>query len=297
MQDFVAIIGASGNVGHALAEGLLSRAIHVRAIARHAEKLQNLSARGAETRIGTVEDRAFLAEAFRGAAAAFVMIPPNYAAPDFLAYQREIAGHLCAAIREAGVARVVSLSSVGAELASGNGPIAGLHVLETELDQVPGLHVVHLRPTYFMENHLSTIGLIKTMGMNGSAMKADLAMPMIATKDIAAAAVEILATPTFTGRRVRYLLGPRDYTMTDVTRILGAAVGRPGLAYMQFPAADTRNALVGMGLSPSVAGAFVEMAEGFNRGLIAAEPRSAANTTPTTMEEFAATVFKTVFGA
>lgn len=297
MQDFVAIIGASGNVGHALAEGLLSRGVHARAIARHAEKLQSLSARGAETRIGTVEDRTFLAEAFRGAAAAFVMIPPNYAATDFLAYQREIVGHLCAAIREAGVVRVVTLSSVGAELASGNGPIAGLHVLETELDQVPGLHVVHLRPTYFMENHLGTIGLIKTMGLNGGAIKADLAMPMIASRDVAAAAADILAAPTFTGRSVRYLLGPRDYTMSEATRILGAAVGRPGLAYMQFPAADTRSALVGMGISPSVAGAFVEMAEGFNSRLVTGEPRSADNTTPTTMEEFAGTVFKTVFGS
>ena len=85
--------------------------------------------------------------------------------------------------------------------------------------------------------------------------------------------------------------------MSEATRILGAAVGRPGLAYMQFPSADTRSALVGMGISPSAAAAFVEMAEGFNTGRIAGEPRSAANTTPTTMEEFAGSVFKTAYGA
>ena len=102
-------------------------------------------------------------------------------------------------------------SSVGAELPEGTGLIAGVHVLEQLVDKIAGVHVVHLRPGYFMENHLHQVGMIKGMGINGSPLLADLPIGMVATRDIAAVAAEYLANPTFTGREVRYLLGPRDW--------------------------------------------------------------------------------------
>jgi uncharacterized protein YbjT (DUF2867 family) len=278
-----------------LSEGLVTRGAKVRALARTAGRLQELERRGAEIRAGSLTDPAFLAAAFAGAAAAFVMIPPDYTTADHHAYQRATAGRLVAALRQARVPRVVDLSSVGAELPAGTGPIAGLHVLEEGLNAIPGIHVVHLRASYFMENHLGSIGLIKSAGINGSSMKADLPLPMIATRDIAHAAVECLAKPTFTGRSVRYLLGPRDYTPAEATRILGAAGGKPDLKYVEFPYEDTQKALASHGFSEDVARLFVEMQRAFNEGTIRTEARSVANTTPTTLEEFARSVFAPAF--
>jgi uncharacterized protein YbjT (DUF2867 family) len=178
-----------------------------------------------------------------------------------------------------------------------NGPIAGLHLLEKRLDQIEGLHVVHLRPTYFMENELNSIGLIKSAGITGSPLKAEQAIPMIATRDIAAVATELLANPTFTGRSFRELLGPRDYAPRDTARILGQAIGKPELPYVQFPPADAHKAMVAAGLSPSLADDYVEMYDAFNEGRVRSlQGRSAATTTPTTLEDFARGSFAPAYG-
>jgi uncharacterized protein YbjT (DUF2867 family) len=296
MSGVVAVTGATGHVGSGLVRALRTRGVPVRAVGRSAERLAGLVETGAEAAVGSIEDAAFLVKTFEGAAAVFAMIPPHYGAPDNRAYQRSIVESLARAVEKAGVKRAVTLSSVGADLASGNGPIAGLHILEKRLEQVSGLHVVHLRPAYFMENELSSIGLIKSAGITGSPLKADAAFPMIATRDIAAVAADLLATPTFEGHSFRELLGPREYTPRESARILGEAIGKPELPYVEFSFEDTRRALVGAGLSPSLADDFLEMYAGFNGGRVRAlQGRSAATTTPTTLEEFARTVFAPAF--
>lgn len=183
---------------------------------------------------------------------------------------------------------MVNISSLGADLTSGTGPILGLHAQEERLNRdFPGA-VLHLRPGYFMENFFFSINLIKGQGINGSPLKPDLALPMIATRDISEVAAEALATLSFTGKSVRELLGPRDTTLTEATRILGAAIGRPELPYVQFPYDAAHKAMVAMGVSVDVANRFNEMYQGFNNGLIRpTDPRSPKNATPTTLEVFA----------
>jgi uncharacterized protein YbjT (DUF2867 family) len=190
------------------------------------------------------------------------------------------------------------LSSVGAHLSEGTGPILGLHDLEAKFDTLRDAAVVHLRPAYFMENHLWSIPVIRGQGVNGSPVLPDAPIPMVATKDIADAATRLLLGGTFTGHSVRYLLGPRDLTMSEATRILGKAIGNPGLKYVQFPEEEARKAMIGMGMSRSVVEALLEMERGFNTGRIhPTQERNAENTTPTTLEEFAITVFASAYKA
>ncbi len=212
------------------------------------------------------------------------MIPPHHNVPDLRADQLRIAASLAEGLKTAGVSRVVALSSSGASLPSGTGPIAGLHEFEELLKSIPGLSVVALRPTFFMENHLASIHLVKSAGINGSAARAGVAVGMIATRDIAAAAAEYLTAPAFDGYMVRELYGPRDYTYPEVTSILGAAIGKPELAYVEFSYEDFRKGLLGAGFSASVADAYVEMYTALNDGRIQSTmSRNASNTTPTTM--------------
>lgn len=298
MPHLVTITGATGNIGKALAERLLQSGVKIRAVARNAEKLALLTTKGAEACVGDVENTAFLTEAFLGADAVFAMIPPHSNVPDLRADQLRIAATLSEALKTAGVSRVVALSSAGASLPSGTGPIAGLHKFEELLKSIPGLSVVALRPTFFMENHLDSIHLIKSAGINGSAARADVALAMIATRDIAAVATEYLMAPTFDGYAVRELYGPRDYTHREATSILGAAIGKPDLAYVEFSYEDFRNGLLGAGFSASVADAYVEMYTAFNEGRIQSTmSRNASNTTPTTLEEFAREVFAPAYQA
>jgi uncharacterized protein YbjT (DUF2867 family) len=226
------------------------------------------------------------------------MIPPKYDALDFRGYQNRVGETLVSALSNARVPRIVTLSSIGAHLSQGTGPILGLHDLEAGIDNLRDASVVHLRPTYFMENHLWSISVIREHGINGSPVRPDIPIPMVATKDIADAAARLLLDGTFTGHTVRYLLGPRDLTMSEATRILGDAIGNPGLKYVQFPEEEARKAMAGMGMSGGAVEAMLEMQRGFNAGRIRpTRERDAENTTPTTMEEFAKTIFATTYRA
>lgn len=294
----IAVMGATGNTGRILSERLLERGSEVRALGRSAERLSGLVARGAEAAVGEVADAGYLADAFGGADAVYTLIPPNVQAEDYSAFQDRVGEAIIAAIEQSGVGRVVFLSSVGADLPAGTGPIAGLHRQERRLRSLDGVDVLALRPGFFFENHFETLGLIKHQGINGGAVAPDTSLPMIATGDIAEVAAGALVEPDFSGFTVRELLGPRDLTMAEATRIIGEAIGKPELPYVQFTYEDFEASLTQMGLSASVAALYAEMARGFNAGKVRSlEGRSAANTTPTTLETFAAELLAPAYRA
>jgi len=284
----IAVMGASGHTGRKVAELLLDSGEKVRALARSKEKLAPLEKKGAEVQTGEAADARFLASAFRGAEGVFTLLPPDSRSTDYRALQDRIGEATAKAIRESGVRRVVFLSSVGADLPAGTGPIAGLHAHEERLRQLEGVDVLNLRPGYFFENFEETLGLIKHQGINGGAIAPDVTIPMIATRDIADAAARALRERRFQGVTVRELLGPRDLSHSEATRILGARIGKPDLQYVQFPYADFVKALVETGLSENIASLYAEMARALNEGRVKSlEGRRPENTTTTRFEDFA----------
>ncbi|HWR71615.1 MAG TPA: NAD(P)H-binding protein, partial [Nitrospirota bacterium] len=200
------IVGATGKVGSKIAMILLRMGENVRMISRNEERLKPFVAQGATPFVGDVTDTEFLTSAFSEAEAVFVMIPPHYGTPDFGAYQDAIGQSITTAVQQAKMRYVVNLSSVGAELPEGTGPISGLHRQEERLNRIPGLNVLHIRAAYFMENLLMNIPLIRSSGIMGSAILGDLNIPMIATTDIAEEAAERLLNRDFSGTSIQYLL-------------------------------------------------------------------------------------------
>jgi uncharacterized protein YbjT (DUF2867 family) len=281
------ITGATGKVGGGIAQKLLAAGKPVLAIARSREKLAALEKAGAEIAVGDLKDSVFLAKNLVGAEAVFLMVPPDLATPDVQAHYDVYGSAAAKAVAESGVRYVVHLSSFGAHLPKGNGPIAGLHRQEERLNALSGVNVLHLRAGYFMENYYGSIGMIKGMGINGSPMLPDLKFPQIATQDISAHAALRMANKDFSGHSVQELLGPRDISMKEATAALGKAIGKPELPYVQFPYEDALKAMVGMGISQSMAASFVEMNKGFNEGTLGKANRNPSTTTPTTIEEFA----------
>jgi uncharacterized protein YbjT (DUF2867 family) len=286
------ITGATGNTGSAAAETLLAGGEKIRVIGRSAEKLKRFADKGAEVFVGDVLDTVAMTRAFTGAAAVYAMIPPDFAQEDFSGYQLLVSDSLAAAIEAAGVKYVVSLSSVGAQLPKGAGPVSGLHHFERRLEKVAGLNVLHLRPAYFFENFLFQIPVIGMLGAMANMLRGDLVMPMIATRDIGARAAAELRARKFSGHSTRELLGPRDLTLNEAAAILGQAIGRPGLSYVQAPPEQILPAMQQMGMSADAANLIAEMYRALNDGqMVALEKRSAENTTPTTLESWAAEVF------
>jgi len=282
------ITGATGKTGSKLTEILLEKGHKVRVIGRDAVKLKAFTLKGAEPAVGDAADKAFLTEAFSGAEAVFALIPPNIGVADFRAYQTKIGENIVAAIKASGVKYVVNLSSQGAHLPDRTGPIKGLHDQEQRLNELKGVNVLHLRPTYFMENLLMNIDMIRKMNIMGSAVRGDVKFAMIATKDIAAYAAERMVKRDFSGKSVADLLGARDLSLNDAAVIIGKKLGKPDLAYVAFPYEDAEKGMVAMGLTPDMSRLYIEMSKALNEGLFAVNiSRTKENTTPTAFETFA----------
>jgi len=281
------VLGAGGHTGHVVATNILARGEKVRVVGRNSAHLQPLASKGAEVFIADVTDASALAKVFHQAEAAYVMIPPNLTSKDPLGHSDRVSDAIAAAVQKSGVKNLVALSSVGAELPSGTGPVVGLHNLEQKLNQIGPPNVLYLRAAYFMENTLPQAFAIKKMGNAAGPLRPDLKIPMIATRDIGNVAADVLLHPTIRGKQIRELHGQRDLTYADVTSTIGKAIGKPDLKYHQLKDAQFHDVLVQTGMSPQVADVLVEMSAALNAGKMhPLEPRTPQNTTPTTYENF-----------
>lgn len=208
-----------------------------------------------------------------------------------------MADAIVSAVKNSGVKNVVTLSSVGTHIEEFSGVVYGLRYLEQKLNELEGENLLHLRPTYFMENAFGQIPVIKQNGIMGSPVKADLKFNVIATQDIAAYAAKRLLALDFKGKGIQYLLGQRDVTYSEIAKVFGTAIGKPDLAYVEFPFEGLKQALMGMGASESLADSMNAFIGKLNEGKVLADAkRTAESTTPTTIEEFAKT-FAHVFNS
>jgi uncharacterized protein YbjT (DUF2867 family) len=282
------ILGASGNTGSIIANSLLKKGRKVRVIGRDVGRLQSFVRQGAEAFTANVNDAAALTKAFSGARAAYLMLPP---AKSREGQERDSDG-IAKAVKESGVPYAVHLSSYGAQVPEGTGPVAGLHSSEQKLNGISGLNVLHLRAAYFMENNLVAIGMIHGMGVFGNALQPDLKLPMAATRDVGDYAAQRLLDLDFSGQQTRELLGERDLSMTEAVAVIARGIDKPDLRYEQFPYDQVQQALTQMGVPPKGAAMYIEMYKAINAGiLIPQEPRSPENTTPTSFEQFVQGVF------
>jgi uncharacterized protein YbjT (DUF2867 family) len=286
------VLGATGHTGSIIANSLLLKGERVRVVGRDAARLERFVRKGAEAFTANVSDAAALSKAFSGARAAYLMLPPSMTSPDYRADQERESDAIAQAVKETGLHYAVHLSSFGADVAEGTGPIAGLHSSEQKLNAIGGLNVLHVRAGYFMENNLLAIGMIQGMGIFGHALLPDLKLPMIATRDIGDYVAERFLRLDFSGKETQELLGQRDLSITEATAILARGIGKPDLRYVQFPYEQVQQVLMQMGVPQKTAGQFIEMYKAVNEGVVAArERRSAENTTPTSFEKFVQDVF------
>ena len=281
----ITIMGASGNTGKMIAEALLTNGEKVRVLGRSRERLKELERQGAEVMIGDMTDAAHLTTAFRGADAVYTLIPPDPGSTDFRSHQHRISEAIADAIRASGVRYVVTLGTI---VESTTCPAAGVCSHEDRLKLLDGVNTLALHAGFFFENHFLELAGVKQRGINGSTIAPDVAIPMIATRDIAVVAARALRERRFNGYVVRELLGERDLTMKQVTQMLGDRIGKPNLQYVQLTPADFIADLRKMGLSQNFANEVEQAFSGINEGHSRPkEARRPENSTPTRFEEFA----------
>ncbi len=276
------VFGATGNTGKVVANTLLDRGAKVRVVARDPGKVEALRARGAEVVRGDVGDAASIASALAGATGAYFLVPPDPTSEDYLARGRRIIDGFASALRAHPLKHAVMLSSVGAQHASGTGPIVNTHYAESVLGEV-GTPFTFVRAAYFMENILGNVPAMKGDGVlpvfgGGEGFP----FPMIATHDIGIAAAEALLAPSTSNRCIE-LSAAKDYSLQDAADIASAALGRP-VKPLVLPIDALVPTYMQYGMSANIAGLYREMIEGMGKGLVAFEGKVSRTHGATTLE-------------
>jgi len=260
------ITGSLGNTGKPLTSILVKAGHQVTVISSNPDKAAEIRSLGAIPAIGSVSDIDFLTNAFRGADAVYTMVPPDMSTTDYRAYMARTGSAYVSAIKAAGVTRVVNLSSIGAHLESGTGPIAGLHQVEQMLESIPGLALRHLRAGFFYTNFYFNVDMIRHAGILGNNYGADDTLMMVHPEDIAAAAAEELQQ-TFTGTGVRYVVSD-ERRPAEAAALIGAAIGKPDLPWVSFDDEQALNGMLQAGLNNEIARNYVEMGTAVRSGIL-----------------------------
>ena len=283
----IALTTPTGQIGSKLANILLDRNSDVTLIARHPEKVKNLTSRGAKVIAGEHSDPALVEQAVRGADALFWLTPAEMTSHDPLGMARRMAEAGASVIRQHPELHVVQLSSAGAFLPSGTGPIVG-HYETEEKFRAAGKNIVSLRPNEFMENVFFSLPTIIAQGTIYTSLPGSVKAPIIATQDIAEVAAESLLKP-IDGHHVVDIVGPQEISLDEWARIAGQAIGKQ-IRVVTVPGDKLKAAMSQSGVSPEMAALLVEMEEAFPRiqGSFKGEQK---RTGKVTFSQFAGEVF------
>jgi NAD(P)H dehydrogenase (quinone) len=266
-----AITGITGNVGGAVARTLLAQGKPVRAVVRDAAKGKAWADLGCEVAIAEMEDAAALARAFAGAEGVFVLPPPNFDPTPGFPEARVVIDAVRQALVAAQPARVICLSTVGAQATQSN-LLSQRTLMEEALATLP-LPVTFLRPAWFLDNLAWDIAPAREQGVLSSFLQPlDRAVPMVAAADVGRVAAELLVQEGAIERIVE-LEGPERVSPNAIAAALSQALGRP--VHAQAVPRETWGALFrAQGTKDPVPR--IQMLDGFNEGWITFEGTDAA---------------------
>jgi uncharacterized protein YbjT (DUF2867 family) len=258
----IAVTAPTGHVGSAVADFLLDiGGVDVKLLGRRPEKLKKFVHRGAEVVAGSQDDADYLTDATGDVDALFWVTPPGYGSDDLRGFQNRLGKAAATAVRVNGIPRVVNLSSLGADLASGVGPISGLHDVEELLNEACR-HVAHLRPGFFFENLLWQLDSIRKWGRISLPLSGTKRYPMIATRDIGRMAASRLASRGWVGHFVGELHGPADLSFDEVAKILSETLDRK-IVYVKCDREEARQFMLDSAMSESAVDSMLEMYDAF----------------------------------
>ncbi|MEJ5106843.1 NmrA family NAD(P)-binding protein [Chryseobacterium sp. MYb328] len=283
----IIITGSLGNVAKPLTKQLIEQGHDITVISSNEARKHDIESLGAKPAIGSITDLEFLTQTFNGADSVFVMTPPAISAGNIVQNTINTGKKYAEAIKNAGVKRAVMLSSVGAGSPVENGPIKGLHHIEKLYNEVESTSFTFLRAGYFYTNFFNDIPLIKNAGIIGGNYPENTEIPVVHPADIAKAAAEELVKNE-TGKNIRYIVSD-SRKASDFAKILGAAVEKPELPWVEFSDEDSLGGMLQAGLPQDMAELYVEMGLGMKTGTVQKDfiEHNSPVTGSTKLEDFA----------
>ena len=260
------VLGATGQVGGAVARHLLEQKLSLRVVVRSADKGEPFAAKGCEAAVANLLDTAALTLALRGAEGVFVLIPPLFDPSEGFPEARAIYASITTALKAARPGRVVCLSTVGAQASEPN-LLNQLGMMEQEFGKLD-IPVAFLRASWFMENFVWDVASARDEGIVHSFLQPlDRKIPMVATDDIGRAAADLLQED-WHGRRVVELQGPAPLSPDDVANAFARILDRKVKADV-VPHESWETMFLSAGMrNPTPR---IQMLEGFNAGWISFE--------------------------
>jgi uncharacterized protein YbjT (DUF2867 family) len=291
----IAVTTPTGHVGSHVVRMLCQAGNRPRLLLRSPDRLDAEMRDQAELAVGDQRDAGYVAEATRDAKAVFWVHPDDWSLPDPDADAERTGEGLAAAMRKNRIARVVFLSSIGAEKRHGAGFVDGLARIEQRLDAArdeTGTALLHLRCGYFMTNLLTELDGLRA-GRLTTTRPLDDPMPWVDPRDIATVATVRLLADDWTGRQVQAVHGPADLTWTEAATALSTATGVP-ITAQQITDDEQRSALRDAGMNEVAVEGIIGMGVGKREGFIPEQPRSALTTTPGSLASWAVTHLRPV---
>jgi len=262
------ITGSLGHISKPLSQKLISAGHTVTVISSSDAKKAEIEALGAKAAIGSIEDVSFLTQTFSGADAVYTMVPPSYSAPDVKAHIALIGKNYVEAIRKSGVKYVVNLSSIGAHMPEGCGPVSGLYSVEKSFEMLNDVNVLHLRPASFYYNFLTLAGMVKHAGIIGNNYGGKLVL--VDPNDIADVAADALLKRSFTGKSHLYIVSDVR-PVEEVASILGSSIGKKDLNWVVFTDEQSLSGLKQAGVPQNLAENLTEMGSALRSGEMTAD--------------------------
>jgi uncharacterized protein YbjT (DUF2867 family) len=261
------ITGSIGHISKPVVQQLVKAGHQVSVITSSSDRSKEIETLGAKPLVGSIEDRSFITASLAGADAVYLMIPPKWTLTGgWLEYQKSVADHYIHAIQVNKIKFVVLLSSVGAHMRKGCGPVDGLGYMEDELLKLKEVQVKMLRPSYFFYNLFGMAGLIKNMNIMGSNFgNSDEKLVLAHTSDIADVVAEELLALKFTGHTVRYIASDERHPK-EIAQILSAAVGKPGTPWIEFTDEQALQGMLQSQLPATIANGYVELGVALRTG-------------------------------
>ena len=258
-----AVMGVTGKVGGAVAAGLVQSGARVRAVMRDAGKSGIWAGRGYEVALAKTEDAAALTAAFRDVEGVFVMLPGIFDPKPGFPEARAAIESIRASLEQARPAKVVCLSTIGADARQPN-LLNQLGLLEQALQELPA-PVTFLRPAWFMDNAAFDVATARSAGRIDSFLQPlDKHYPMVAARDVGWVAAQLLSE-TWSGHRVVELEGPARVTPNQIAQAFSASLGTQ-ITVRVVPHQDWERLFRSQGMQNPTPR--MRMLDGFNEGWI-----------------------------
>jgi uncharacterized protein YbjT (DUF2867 family) len=271
METYV-ITGSIGHISKPIVKELVRAGKNVRVVTNSLSRKQEIEGIGATALVGNVSDPTFLRTAFKDADVVYTMIPPIWQTTNWIKSMKDVADNYAQALKDSDLKYVINLSSIGADVGNGTGPVDGLSYFEKLLNATPGLNIKHLRPAYFYSNFLAQIGMIKQAGIMGGNFGEGEKLFLTHTNDIATAALEELLNLKFSGNSVRYIISD-ERSGKEIAQAIGNAIGID-LPWVVFTDDQQKQGLLQAGLSETHAENYTTLGRALREGYMQTHARA-----------------------